>query len=202
MLAGFLSVIIRSVDQQGGVGPIISDSEQGGRLNFWEWVCVTRWESATEACWQSCCPAATVQQSLQNRWNQNNPFKKYHESFFQSVGLCMSMVFLIVPLALTQTLWGDTLSGPLVSVGPSSGPVSTGSTRLRFRGTSPVRASLMPGCKYWDLLSPHRDISYISLKILVPFPRFCLQSSLHQPLRTGVHLAVLSVCRNVSLLRL
>lgn len=38
MLAGFLSVIIRSVDQQGGVIPIISDSEQGGRLNFWEWV--------------------------------------------------------------------------------------------------------------------------------------------------------------------
>uniref|UniRef100_A0A674P403 Solute carrier family 5 member 8 n=1 Tax=Takifugu rubripes TaxID=31033 RepID=A0A674P403_TAKRU len=36
MLAGFLSVIIRSVDQQGGVIPIISDSEQGGRLNFWD----------------------------------------------------------------------------------------------------------------------------------------------------------------------
>lgn len=36
MLAGFLSVIIRSVDQQGGVIPIISDSEKGGRLNFWE----------------------------------------------------------------------------------------------------------------------------------------------------------------------
>uniref|UniRef100_H3CN88 Solute carrier family 5 member 8 n=1 Tax=Tetraodon nigroviridis TaxID=99883 RepID=H3CN88_TETNG len=36
MLAGFLSVIIRSVDQQGGVSPIISDAEQGGRLNFWD----------------------------------------------------------------------------------------------------------------------------------------------------------------------
>ncbi|XP_071358087.1 sodium-coupled monocarboxylate transporter 1 [Trachinotus anak] len=36
MLAGFLSVIIRSVVLQGGVFPIISDSEQGGRLNFWD----------------------------------------------------------------------------------------------------------------------------------------------------------------------
>ncbi|KAG7215929.1 hypothetical protein INR49_031525 [Caranx melampygus] len=36
MLAGFLSVIIRSVVIQGGVLPIISDSEQGGRLNFLE----------------------------------------------------------------------------------------------------------------------------------------------------------------------
>ncbi|KAM7366964.1 hypothetical protein PAMP_014895 [Pampus punctatissimus] len=34
MLAGFLSVIIRSVILQGGVYPIISDSQQGGRLNF------------------------------------------------------------------------------------------------------------------------------------------------------------------------
>uniref|UniRef100_A0A3Q3VYP6 Uncharacterized protein n=1 Tax=Mola mola TaxID=94237 RepID=A0A3Q3VYP6_MOLML len=34
MLAGFLSVIIRSVDIQGGVLIIISDSQQGGRLNF------------------------------------------------------------------------------------------------------------------------------------------------------------------------
>uniref|UniRef100_A0A8P4GHH2 Solute carrier family 5 member 8 n=1 Tax=Dicentrarchus labrax TaxID=13489 RepID=A0A8P4GHH2_DICLA len=34
MLAGFLSVIIRSVVLQGGVFPIISDSQQGGRLNF------------------------------------------------------------------------------------------------------------------------------------------------------------------------
>lgn len=41
MLAGFLSVIIRSVGLQGGVFPIISDSQRGGRLNFWEWVCVT-----------------------------------------------------------------------------------------------------------------------------------------------------------------
>lgn len=38
MLGGFLSVIIRSVVLQGGVFPIISDSEEGGRLNFWEWV--------------------------------------------------------------------------------------------------------------------------------------------------------------------
>ncbi|KAG8005724.1 Sodium-coupled monocarboxylate transporter 1 [Nibea albiflora] len=36
MLAGFLSVIIRSVVLQGGVLPIISDSQQGGRLNFWD----------------------------------------------------------------------------------------------------------------------------------------------------------------------
>uniref|UniRef100_A0A4W6E0E2 Solute carrier family 5 member 8 n=1 Tax=Lates calcarifer TaxID=8187 RepID=A0A4W6E0E2_LATCA len=36
MLAGFLSVIVRSVVLQGGVFPIISDSEQGGRLNFWD----------------------------------------------------------------------------------------------------------------------------------------------------------------------
>ncbi|XP_044042083.1 sodium-coupled monocarboxylate transporter 1-like isoform X2 [Siniperca chuatsi] len=36
MLAGFLSVIIRSVVLQGGVFPIISDSQQGGRLNFWD----------------------------------------------------------------------------------------------------------------------------------------------------------------------
>ncbi|KAA8580000.1 sodium-coupled monocarboxylate transporter 1 [Etheostoma spectabile] len=36
MFAGFLSVIIRSVVVQGGVLPIISDSEQGGRLNFWD----------------------------------------------------------------------------------------------------------------------------------------------------------------------
>ncbi|XP_040886233.1 sodium-coupled monocarboxylate transporter 1-like [Toxotes jaculatrix] len=36
MLAGFLAVIIRSVVLQGGVFSIISDSEQGGRLNFWD----------------------------------------------------------------------------------------------------------------------------------------------------------------------
>ncbi|XP_029318235.1 sodium-coupled monocarboxylate transporter 1 [Cottoperca gobio] len=36
MLAGFLSVIVRSVVVQGGVLPIISDSQQGGRLNFWD----------------------------------------------------------------------------------------------------------------------------------------------------------------------
>ncbi|XP_070847718.1 sodium-coupled monocarboxylate transporter 1 [Chaetodon trifascialis] len=36
MLAGFLSVIIRAVVLQGGVLPIISDSQQGGRLNFWD----------------------------------------------------------------------------------------------------------------------------------------------------------------------
>ncbi|KAK5849174.1 hypothetical protein PBY51_008836 [Eleginops maclovinus] len=36
MVAGFLSVIIRSVVVQGGVLPIISDSQQGGRLNFWD----------------------------------------------------------------------------------------------------------------------------------------------------------------------
>ncbi|XP_058481429.1 sodium-coupled monocarboxylate transporter 1 [Solea solea] len=36
MLAGFLSVIIRSVVVQGGILPIISDSEKGGRLNVWD----------------------------------------------------------------------------------------------------------------------------------------------------------------------
>ncbi|KAL3048422.1 hypothetical protein OYC64_007071 [Pagothenia borchgrevinki] len=36
MVAGFLSVIIRAVVVQGGVLPIISDSQQGGRLNFWD----------------------------------------------------------------------------------------------------------------------------------------------------------------------
>ncbi|CAK6949749.1 sodium-coupled monocarboxylate transporter 1 [Scomber scombrus] len=36
MLAGFLSVIIRSVVLQGGISPIILDSQEGGRLNFWD----------------------------------------------------------------------------------------------------------------------------------------------------------------------
>ncbi|XP_053200203.1 sodium-coupled monocarboxylate transporter 1 [Scomber japonicus] len=36
MLAGFLSVIIRSVVIQGGISPIILDSQQGGRLNLWD----------------------------------------------------------------------------------------------------------------------------------------------------------------------
>ncbi|KAM3587840.1 uncharacterized protein V6R79_015006 [Siganus canaliculatus] len=36
MFAGFLSVIIRCVVLQGGVVPIIADSQQGGRLNFWD----------------------------------------------------------------------------------------------------------------------------------------------------------------------
>ncbi|KAM9334471.1 sodium-coupled monocarboxylate transporter 1 [Symphorus nematophorus] len=36
MLAGFLSVIIRAVVLQGGVYPIVADSKQGGRLNFWD----------------------------------------------------------------------------------------------------------------------------------------------------------------------
>ncbi|XP_029017411.1 sodium-coupled monocarboxylate transporter 1 [Betta splendens] len=36
MLTGFLSVIIKSIILQGGVSPIISDSQQGGRLNFWD----------------------------------------------------------------------------------------------------------------------------------------------------------------------
>uniref|UniRef100_A0AAQ4NTB8 Solute carrier family 5 member 8 n=2 Tax=Gasterosteus aculeatus aculeatus TaxID=481459 RepID=A0AAQ4NTB8_GASAC len=34
MVAGFLSVIIRSVVVQGGILPVISDSRDGGRLNF------------------------------------------------------------------------------------------------------------------------------------------------------------------------
>ncbi|XP_053170204.1 sodium-coupled monocarboxylate transporter 1-like [Scomber japonicus] len=36
MLAGYLSVIIKAVVLQGGVLTIISDSQQGGRLNFWD----------------------------------------------------------------------------------------------------------------------------------------------------------------------
>uniref|UniRef100_A0A8C5E1W0 Sodium-coupled monocarboxylate transporter 1-like n=1 Tax=Gouania willdenowi TaxID=441366 RepID=A0A8C5E1W0_GOUWI len=36
MMAGFLSVIVRSVVLQGGVMPIISDSQRGGRLNVWD----------------------------------------------------------------------------------------------------------------------------------------------------------------------
>ncbi|XP_077449709.1 sodium-coupled monocarboxylate transporter 1 isoform X2 [Stigmatopora argus] len=36
MLAGFLSVIIRCVRLQGGVGRIISDSQYGGRLDLWD----------------------------------------------------------------------------------------------------------------------------------------------------------------------
>nr|XP_046235616.1 sodium-coupled monocarboxylate transporter 1-like [Scatophagus argus] len=36
MLAGFLSVIIRCVGLQGGVFPILSDSQRGGRLNIWD----------------------------------------------------------------------------------------------------------------------------------------------------------------------
>lgn len=36
MLAGFLSVIVRSVSVRGGVLAIISDSQHGGRLNFLE----------------------------------------------------------------------------------------------------------------------------------------------------------------------
>ncbi|XP_028253102.1 sodium-coupled monocarboxylate transporter 1-like [Parambassis ranga] len=36
MLAGFLSIIIRSVVVQGGVMAIISDSQRGGRLNLWD----------------------------------------------------------------------------------------------------------------------------------------------------------------------
>ncbi|XP_034019325.1 sodium-coupled monocarboxylate transporter 1 [Thalassophryne amazonica] len=36
MLSGFLAVIIKSVVFKGGVSTIISDSQQGGRLNFWD----------------------------------------------------------------------------------------------------------------------------------------------------------------------
>jgi hypothetical protein len=36
MLAGFMAVIIRSVLLQGGIGPIIQHSQQGGRLNLWK----------------------------------------------------------------------------------------------------------------------------------------------------------------------
>ncbi|KAM9328378.1 sodium-coupled monocarboxylate transporter 1 [Pholidichthys leucotaenia] len=36
MLVGFLCVIIRSVILQGGVLNIVSDSQQGGRFNFWD----------------------------------------------------------------------------------------------------------------------------------------------------------------------
>ncbi|CAL8339333.1 unnamed protein product [Arctogadus glacialis] len=36
MLAGFMAVIIRSVLLQGGIGPIIQHSQQGGRLNLWD----------------------------------------------------------------------------------------------------------------------------------------------------------------------
>lgn len=38
MLAGYVSVLIMSIIVQGGISTIISDSEQGGRLNFFEWV--------------------------------------------------------------------------------------------------------------------------------------------------------------------
>uniref|UniRef100_A0A8C6WRE1 Solute carrier family 5 member 8 n=1 Tax=Neogobius melanostomus TaxID=47308 RepID=A0A8C6WRE1_9GOBI len=37
MLAGFLAVIVQSVILQGGIFPIIKDSQDGGRLNFWEY---------------------------------------------------------------------------------------------------------------------------------------------------------------------
>ncbi|XP_041834065.1 sodium-coupled monocarboxylate transporter 1-like [Melanotaenia boesemani] len=36
MLSGFLAVIIKAVIVQGGVSTIISDAQQGGRLNFWD----------------------------------------------------------------------------------------------------------------------------------------------------------------------
>ncbi|XP_074840073.1 sodium-coupled monocarboxylate transporter 1 [Carettochelys insculpta] len=36
MVAGFASVIIRAVVVQGGIGQILNDSYQGGRLNFWD----------------------------------------------------------------------------------------------------------------------------------------------------------------------
>uniref|UniRef100_UPI0037E79002 sodium-coupled monocarboxylate transporter 1-like n=1 Tax=Semicossyphus pulcher TaxID=241346 RepID=UPI0037E79002 len=36
MLAGYLSVIIKTMILQGGVHTIISDSQEGGRLNFWD----------------------------------------------------------------------------------------------------------------------------------------------------------------------
>lgn len=39
MLAGFLSVLIRTVAVQGGLSTIMADSQQGGRVDIWEWVC-------------------------------------------------------------------------------------------------------------------------------------------------------------------
>ncbi|XP_029455581.1 sodium-coupled monocarboxylate transporter 1-like [Rhinatrema bivittatum] len=36
MVAGFVSVIIRSVVVQGGIGTILNDSYHGGRLHFWD----------------------------------------------------------------------------------------------------------------------------------------------------------------------
>ncbi|XP_064417984.1 sodium-coupled monocarboxylate transporter 1 [Latimeria chalumnae] len=36
MIAGFASIIIRSVLIQGGIGNILNDAYHGGRLNFWE----------------------------------------------------------------------------------------------------------------------------------------------------------------------
>ncbi|XP_041636821.1 sodium-coupled monocarboxylate transporter 1-like [Cheilinus undulatus] len=36
MLAGYLSVVVKAVILQGGVSTIISDAQQGGRLNFWD----------------------------------------------------------------------------------------------------------------------------------------------------------------------
>ncbi|XP_076010514.1 sodium-coupled monocarboxylate transporter 1-like [Genypterus blacodes] len=36
MLAGFLSIMIRSVILQGGINAIIVDAEEGGRLNMWD----------------------------------------------------------------------------------------------------------------------------------------------------------------------
>ncbi|KAJ0056908.1 hypothetical protein NL108_000698 [Boleophthalmus pectinirostris] len=36
MLAGFLAVIVRSVALKGGIFPIIKDSQEGGRLDMWE----------------------------------------------------------------------------------------------------------------------------------------------------------------------
>lgn len=38
MLAGYVSVLIMSIIIQGGISTIISDAQQGGRLNFLEWV--------------------------------------------------------------------------------------------------------------------------------------------------------------------
>ncbi|XP_075907889.1 sodium-coupled monocarboxylate transporter 1-like [Nelusetta ayraudi] len=37
MLAGFLSVIIRTVAVQGGISTIMSDSQQGGRVDIWDY---------------------------------------------------------------------------------------------------------------------------------------------------------------------
>eukprot|EP00064_Thunnus_orientalis_P009716 superscaffoldBa00001251_g9742 len=108
MLAGFLSVIIRSVILQGGVYRIITDSQQGGRLNFWDTV-----SSSINA-----LAAVTVEDLIK-------PYTQMSEKHLSWISKGLSLLYgvLCIGMAGLASLMGGILQAAISIFGITGGPL-------------------------------------------------------------------------------